>query len=368
MTSPYRLFGVECSYYAAKIRACLAYKRVPFVEEQASRRVYAEEILPRVGWPVVPVLVTPDDRTVQDTSDMVDLLEARHPLPAVLPADGAARVLSYLLEFLGDEWLKLPAMHYRWNHNYDFIVAEFGRNNDPEASPAEQWRVGEKVAPRFRDWLEPLGVVPASEATVEQDYLALLDLLDAHFAEHPYLLGGAPTLGDFAFFGPLYAHLERDPNSGAIMHARAPRVADWVARLRAGAEDAEPGAALQAPPASLLPVLRLLNRDFVPMLTAETAALQAWLAEQSGTDELPRHVGRQRLRLGRDTPREVEVERALFPYDLFMLQRVQDAFHALPEDQARSARDALAACGADALLDLRLARRVTRRDFRLVRA
>ncbi len=368
MSRPYRLFGVECSYYAAKIRACLVYKRVPFVEEQASRRVYAEEILPRVGFPVVPVLVTPDDETVQDTSDMVDLVEARHPERPILPTDGAARVLSYLLEFLGDEWLKLPAMHYRWNHNYDFIVAEFGRNNDPDASPAEQWRVGEKVAPRFRDWLVPLGVVAASEATVEQDYLALLDLLDAHFVEHPYLLGGAPTLGDFAFFGPLYAHLERDPNSGAIMHARAPRVADWVARLRGGAQDAVPGAALQAPPASLLPALRLLCRDFVPMLTAETAALQAWLAERAGAGELPRHVGRQRLRLGRDTPREVEVERALFPYDLFMLHRVQDAFHALPADEARSARDALTACGAEALLDLRLTERVTRRGFRLVRA
>lgn len=368
MSPPYRLFGVECSYYAAKIRACLAYKRLPFVEEQASRRVYAEEILPRVGWPVVPVLITPDGETVQDTSDMVDLVEARHPERPVLPAGGTARVLSYLLEFLGDEWIKLPAMHYRWNHNYEFIVAEFGRNNDPEASPDEQRRVGEKIAPRFRDWLVPLGVVPASEATVEQDYLALLDLLDTHFAAHPYLLGGAPTLGDFAFFGPLYAHLERDPNSGAIMHARAPRVADWVARLRAGAEDAVPGAALQAPPASLRPVLRLLCRDFVPMVVAETRSLQSWLATQPVGEELPRHAGQHRVRLGRDTPSEVEVERALFPYDLFMLQRVRDAFQALPTDEARAARDALAGCGADALLDLPLAARVTRRDFRLVRA
>ena len=131
----YLLYGVEASYYAAKIRACLAYKRIPFEEQQATRRVYAEQILPRVGWPVVPVLITPQDETVQDTSEMCDLIEARHAEPPLLPRDAAARVLSTLLEFLGDEWLKLPAMHYRWNYNYDFAVAEFGRNNAPALRP-----------------------------------------------------------------------------------------------------------------------------------------------------------------------------------------------------------------------------------------
>ena len=368
MTPPYRLFGVECSYYAAKIRACLAFKRIPFVEEQASRRVYAEEILPRVGWPVVPVLVTPEDATLQDTSDMIDFLELHHPARPVVPRDAAGLVLSHLLEFLGDDWLKLPAMHYRWNHNYDFIVAEFGRNNDPAAPPAEQWRVGEKIAPRFRGWLVPLGVLPASEATVEQDYLALLDALDAHFAHCPYLLGGAPTVGDFAFFGPLYAHLERDPASGAIMHARAPRVAAWIGRLREGAPGTQPLAALESPPASLWPVLRLLCRDFVPLLVAAMARVQDWLASNPGEGELPRQVGTHRVLLGRGTPREVEVERALFTYDQFMLQRLQDAWLGLDAPARDQARAALAACGAAALLDIPLDRRVARRDFRLVRA
>ena len=142
----YVLYGVEASYYAAKIRAALNYKRIPFEERQASRQVYADEILPRVGWPVLPVLITPDDETVQDTSDMCDLIEVRHAERPLLPDDAGARVLSYLLEFLGDEWIKLPAMHYRWNYNYDFAVAEFGRNNDPDYTPAEQQRIGARIA------------------------------------------------------------------------------------------------------------------------------------------------------------------------------------------------------------------------------
>jgi hypothetical protein len=46
--------------------------------------VFREEILPSIGWPVITVLLTPAGASVQDTSDMVDLLEARHPaLPLV---------------------------------------------------------------------------------------------------------------------------------------------------------------------------------------------------------------------------------------------------------------------------------------------
>lgn len=366
--SPYLLFGVEASYYAAKIRACLAYKQLPFVEQQASRRIYAEQILPRVGWPVVPVLVTPEDQTLQDTSDMIDFLEARHPQRPVLPDDAAGRVLSLLLEFLGDEWLKMPAMYYRWHYNYDFAVAEMGYNNDPDYPPDEQRRIGAKIAKQFHAWLEPLGVLPASYATVEQDYLDFLHKLDTHFEQRAYLLGGAPTLGDFAFFGPLYAHLLRDPASGIIMQAHAPRVVAWIDRLRTGASDATPLSDLASPPRSLLPVLRLLCRDFVPIVVAEAQAVQLFLRSHPLDTELPRHCASQRVTLGRGSAQQVEVTRAVFPYHQWMLQRVQDAWQATPQNERAAVRAMLADCGAEDLLNIPLTLRLERRNFRLKRA
>ena len=369
MSTPgYVLYGVEASYYAAKIRACLEFKRIAYIERQTSRQVFAAEILPRVGFAVIPLLVTPENEIVQDTSDMVDLIESRHPQRAVIPQDAAGRVLSYLLEFLGDEWIKLPAMYYRWHYNNDFAIAEFGRNNDPEFAHEEQLRIGAKVAQRFRGWLEPLGVLPQSYATVEADYLALLDALDAHFAAHAYLLGGAPTLGDFAFYGPLYAHQYRDPVSGQLLKARAPRVAAWIERLRNGAREAQPLERLQSPPASLLPVLRLLCRDFVPILVTEIAGVQRWLAEQPADEELPRHCGTQRVRLGRDTAHEIELPRALFPYNQWMLQRLQDAWQRVSDREQTSVRATLRGLGAEALLDIPITTRVLRREFRLWRA
>ena len=282
----YVLYGVEASYYAAKIRACLEFKRIAYVEHQASRRVFETEILPRVGFAVIPVLITPEGETVQDTSDMVDLIESRHPQRAVIPQDAAGRVLSYLLEFLGDEWIKLPAMYYRWHYNNDFAIAEFGRNNDPGFSHEEQLRIGAKVAQRLRN----------------------------------------------------------------------------------GAREAQPLERLQSPPASLVPVLRLLCRDFVPILVTEIAGVQRWLAEQPADEELPRHCGTQRVRLGRDTAHEIELPRALFPYNQWMLQRLQDAWQRVSDSEQTSVRATLRGLGAEALLDIPITTRVLRREFRLWRA
>ena len=147
-------------------------------------------------------------------------------------------------------------MHYRWNYNYEFIVAEFGRNNDPDLPAAKQREIGHKIASRFYGGLPQLGVTPRTAAQIESDYLALLRLFDQHLQACPYLLGGAPTLGDFAFFGTLYAHLDRDPASGAILRRQAPRVGQWIDRLRAGGTDAVALDATAALPPSVLPLLQ----------------------------------------------------------------------------------------------------------------
>lgn len=277
-------------------------------------------------------------------------------------------MLSLYLELLGDEWLKLPAMHYRWNYNFDFVVDEFGRNNDPGHRPAEQRRIGEKIAQRFHDWLPPLGVTPRTIPVIEAEYLALLSELDRHFAEHPFLLGLHPSLGDFAFFGPLYAHLYRDPASGDLMRAHAPRVVAWIERLRDGPAPVSIGDP-HMPPSSLLPVLWRLSRDFVPFLVEEIAAFQDWLAAHAAEQgELPRHFGQGEVVLGRGTPLETKETRALFSYDQWMVQRVLDAIAAAGSAERPAIEAMLGGFGARALADIEMPLRVERRRFRLVRA
>ena len=77
----YTLYTMDNSPYSDKIRALLRYKRIPFVEILATTAAYRRVIVPRTGLGMIPVVVTPEDETLQDSSDILDALEARFPEP-----------------------------------------------------------------------------------------------------------------------------------------------------------------------------------------------------------------------------------------------------------------------------------------------
>ena len=234
MTARYQLVGAPVSYYTGKVRAYLRYKQIPFEEILATREVYRDVILPRTGVRFIPVLIADDGTAVQDSAAIIDYLEARFPTPSILPNERVGELVGLLFELYADEWLVVPAMHYRWSlpENRAFAIQEFGRLSAPNASPEEQRAVGEKLSGPFAGALPHLGVTDATIPAIETSYRELLADFSTHLAEHPYLLGSRPTRGDFALFGPLYAHLYRDPASGRFMQAVAPEVAGWVERMR----------------------------------------------------------------------------------------------------------------------------------------
>lgn len=78
----HRLIGAQVSLYTGKVRAYLDYKALPYQEVLATREVYRDVILPRVGVRFIPVLISDDDVAVQDSSEIIAFLEARHPAPS----------------------------------------------------------------------------------------------------------------------------------------------------------------------------------------------------------------------------------------------------------------------------------------------
>lgn len=74
-SGPYILHAFEVSYSSAKVRAALRYKRVWYDEVRADLR----EIKERTGLRFIPIVVTLEGETWQDSTDIYDRLEARKP-------------------------------------------------------------------------------------------------------------------------------------------------------------------------------------------------------------------------------------------------------------------------------------------------
>src|SRR5512144_1144773 len=94
----YRFYAAEFSYFSAKVRPALLYKRIPYVEILTTPHVYRDVILQRTGLAFIPIVVTADDETLQDTSDILDALEQRFPDPPLYPRNGLLRQIAYLIE------------------------------------------------------------------------------------------------------------------------------------------------------------------------------------------------------------------------------------------------------------------------------
>lgn len=340
----YTLYGSPISYFTGKVRAYLDWKQLAYQELLSSAEVYKEVILPRVGFAVIPVVTSDGGETLQDSTDIIDTLEARHGGPAVVPATGVQRLAAALLELYGDEWLVIPAMHYRWHHNREWAMRAFGELSMPNATPDEQLAIGTKRAGPFAQAAVLLGAAtPAMQQAVERSYEALLAELDAHFAQLPYALGTRPSIADFGLYGPLYAHQYRDPASGALMRRLAPNVVRWVQRLETQAAplagDFLPNDEI-AP--TLLPVLRRQMREQMPVLADSARRLEAWLAGHPG-ERIPRAIGSHPFVLEGE-----EGERIVRPYSLWMMQRARDVYESLAGDERARADAWLDSIGGQA--------------------
>lgn len=355
----HQLIGAEVSLYTGKVRAYLDYKAIQYDEVLATREVYRNVILPRVGVRFIPVLISDDDVAVQDSTEIIDFLEGRYPTPSIYPASPLQRFVALLIEAYADEWLVIPAMHYRWNvpENRAFAIAEFGRLSAPDAAPDEQLRIGEQLSGPFAGALDPLGVHAENVAEIEASYLAFLSDFQRHLAMHLFLFGSRPSIADFALFGPLYAHLYRDPASGRLMREHAPAVARWVERMRAPRPKSGEFLHHDGIPATLEPIIARMIREQAPVLASTERALAA--LPVTG-DALPRVIGRHAFRLG-----DVTSERAIYPFNFWRWQRAADQFHALDPHNRGSAETLLRTLGATDWLTQPASVRLTRKQNRL---
>lgn len=361
------LYGWHLSYFAGKARCYLRYKGIPFVDQDVDMFTLTRRIKRKTGEVVMPVLRTPQDEWIQDTSLIIDRMEAAFPSRSVVPDTPVQKCVAYLLEAWGDEWWIPIAMHTRWSYaeNYALFEKEAGASLLPGFPKWMQRKAVAYVANNLRGMLHRVGVRP-EQYTVMNNWTAhMCDLLDAHFAEVPYLLGARPTLADFSLVGTMYGHLGRDPWPARELIAPRQNLRSWIDRMASPTPHADSGELLEgdAIPPTLEPVLRAIFAQFVPLVEGIADQVHERLDGWPPGKALPRSLADVEIPLDSTTT----FRRAAIPYTLWMAQRALDVYKGMPADDQTRVADALRPWGGDRFLALRIPR-LHRQGLRVVPA
>lgn len=284
MPDVYKIFGNELSPYSVKVRSYLRYKHVP--HEWIVRTPAVEEEFSRYAkLPLVPLVVTPDGRGMQDSTPIIEQLEAAFPEPSIHPADPALAFLSALIEEYADEWGNKPMFHYRWFYpaDQDSAGVRLARSMMP-GMPEDQIAGGvAMIKQRMIPRLTFVGSTEATKGPIEDSYRRQLAILERHLAARTYLFGERPAFADFGLYAQLY-QLSTDPTPAALMRERGPRVVNWIQEMLGPRAEGEFESWDTLAP-TLMPLLRdEIGAVFLPWSTANARALAA--GEKEFTVEL----------------------------------------------------------------------------------
>ena len=364
MQSQYRLYGVQVSLFAGKVRGYLNYKGLDYQEKAPTLYDMLRRFPRKVGATVMPVVQTREGEWLADTTEIIEWLETRHPTPSIRASSPRQAVAAMLFEAWCDDVGHPVALHTRWSfpENYPLFRAEMGQGFLPYAPRfLQNWVIDKTAAARMRSALPNMGVVPGQVDLLERWIHTLLDMLELHFSRHDYLFGGRPTIADYSLLGPLYGHLSLDPWPKRELIAPRPHLKAYIERLHRG-DSPRSGACGEllpedAIPETLLPVFELIFSEFYPLLEKTVKSVNEYIQRkglQAG-DQLPRTFRDISFPMG-----DGEYTRGAFSYTLWMMQRIQKQLCAMPENERASVADWFAQRGQADLLEMNFGPEVER--------
>ena len=277
--STYRIYGGELSYFTRKLEAALIFYGAPF--EMLDKNEHdAQHIEARSGTHQVPVLQTPENWMIGDTTPLMRLLDDRFPDRRMFP-EGPLGILVQVVEEFFDEWIARTMVHYRWHYPES---AQFASLKMARGVPG--------IAERVRDWGPRACRATGTESgrqrqACEEEYGRILVAAERQLKETAFLLGDRPTAVDAVVLGSLRGHTNMDPDPKKVV-AGYPQVVEWAENRAdqwdgggelAGFPDSTPFArSILAEMVSTYQLYVLGNRD------AQAAGAKAFHAEIYGED------------------------------------------------------------------------------------
>ncbi|MEM7020301.1 MAG: glutathione S-transferase family protein [Pseudomonadota bacterium] len=219
MSATYTIYGGELSYFTRKLEAAMKFYGANFFLRPKTPDNSAD-IEKRSGTHQVPVLHTPENWMIGDTTPLMMLLDSRFPDRRMFP-DGPLGVLVHVVEEYFDEWIARTMVHYRWHYQESAEFASIRMANGVA-----------EAAERVRNWGPRACRATGTESEVQQraaeeEYVRILEAAEKQLSETPYLLGDRPTAVDCIVLGGLRAHTYMDPTPKKVT-ANYPKVIEWT--------------------------------------------------------------------------------------------------------------------------------------------
>ncbi len=215
----YTIYGGELSLFTRKLEAACIFYGADFQLRNKNENEPAL-IEQRAGTHQVPVLHTPENWMIADTTPLMRLLDGRFPRRALFP-EAELGLLVHVLEEHLDEWIARVMVHYRWHYPDS---ARFAAEKMSAGNPA--------IAQRMLDWgpraCRATGTASSGQQqAAEAEYERLLGAAESQLQQTAFLLGDRPTALDCIVLGGLRAHTNMDPDPKKVT-ARYPTVVDWA--------------------------------------------------------------------------------------------------------------------------------------------
>lgn len=292
-SGPLELIGATASPYTRKMLALLRYRRIPYAITWGDpSTILAERGIESPRIPFLPTFLfanaSGELEAVCDSTPITHRLEKSVAGRLAIPSDPALAFINYLLEDFGDEWCTKYMFHYRWHFAPDADNA--GTLLPLAANLTVPPQTHQQLKAHFTErQVGRLGFVGSNDQTapiIDASYRRLLNQLETHFEQEPFLLGARPGSADFALFGQLTQLVGFDPTPRAIAHQLSPRTVAWVGVTDdlSGLEPVDGDwRSVDSLPDTLRSILGEVGRTYVPALLANAAAIEGGQKQWSAT-------------------------------------------------------------------------------------
>jgi len=228
------LYGANGSPYTRKVMSALRYKHIPFTFQHLMpgnlMGDWDAKGLGHIKPKVIPVIKYVNGESQNDSTFIFEKLDLMYTSRPIIPKDPKTAFLALLLEDMFDEWGTkimfgmrwLKPVDQKWSARYLLYDGQLGKGQPLK----EMHEFGDQFGQRQMERMKLVGCDNAE--MVEKSFSSILGALENHLQQGSFfLLGGSPTIADFALYGQL-SQLVIDRTSDQMIRDNYPSVWTWV--------------------------------------------------------------------------------------------------------------------------------------------